>query len=129
MSLPNLIARTGESPEPDSDSRSWASVWHRLLNAESVLWSLAVAAMLVDVTLTVHGLQLGLAEMNPIARRAIESASVLGLYALKLLTLGVSVCCRPLLPDRHTALIPFALLLPSFSAVLINTTLIAIVVV
>ena len=83
--------------------------------------------MLVDVTLTIHGLQLGLKEMNPIGRAAIESAGVLGLYALKAVALGMGVCCALLVPDRYTAVIPLGLAIPSVFAVIVNSVLIAVV--
>jgi hypothetical protein len=85
--------------------------------------------MLVDVTLTVHGLTLGLAELNPVANAAIDALGVLGLYALKLLALGVGLCCRVVVPDRYGVLVPLGLGLPSALAVAINATVIASVVV
>lgn len=131
MSLLDRIAQAVDATAPSGAFlvHNPTGVWHRMSGAEPILWSLTVAAMFSDVTLTAIGLQLGLAELNPIARHILEAASVLGLYALKLLALGIGVGCRPLLPDRHTAFIPLALLLPSLGAVLINTTLIAVVVV
>lgn len=104
---------------------------HRLSRVQSwerELWFLAIIAMMVDVTLTVHGLQLGLQELNPVARRFLEAAGVLGLYFLKLFALSVGVCGRFLLPTRHRWLVPLALAIPSGIAVLINATLIAYVV-
>lgn len=83
--------------------------------------------MLVDVTLTVHGLQLGLRELNPVARAALDTAGVLGLYALKGVALALGVCCVTLIPSRYTPLVPLGLAIPSILAVIINTTVISIV--
>ena len=80
--------------------------------------------MLVDVTLTVHGLTLGLAEVNPVARVAIDTAGVLGLYALKVVALAVGGCCRLVVRDRYGAVIPVGLGLPSLAAVVVNTAVI-----
>ncbi len=92
---------------------------------ERELWFVAIAAMLVDVTLTVHGLQLGLRELNPVARSALDTAGAVGLYGLKAAAVGVALCCRPLLPARYQVIIPLALALPSVVAVGINATLIS----
>ena len=77
-------------------------------------------AMLVDVTLTVHGLAIGLVEINPFARRAIAVWGVLGLYGLKASALGVGAVCRLVIPDRYGPIVPFGLALPSFLAVVAN---------
>lgn len=126
MPLPNLGPGPPESGTP-TDGEHRVDFWHRLSSVESRLWALAVVAMLVDVTLTVHGLQLGLAEMNPVARRALETAGVLGLYVLKVVALGTGLFCQRLVPDRLSALVPLVLLLPSLVAVLVNATLISVV--
>jgi hypothetical protein len=131
MSLRNLLPgsvdanpRSGDDP-----SRFHSRFFEAILGAEKELWFVAVALMLVDVTLTVHGLQLGLREMNPVAKQALDAVGVLGLYGLKGTALAVGLCCRPLLPIRLYAIIPLALLLPSLLAVILNTLAIAIVVI
>jgi hypothetical protein len=91
---------------------------------ERDLWILVAAAMLVDVTLTVHGRQLGLVEANPIARHALGGFGVLGLYALKAVALGLGGCCRLVVGDRYGALVPIGLAVPTLTAVGINTLLI-----
>ncbi len=92
---------------------------------ERELWFVVFAAMLVDVTLTVHGLTLGLTELNPIARAAIDAAGVLGLYAIKVGALFVGGCCRLVVDDRYGVVVPVGLAVPSLAAVLINTVVIA----
>lgn len=95
---------------------------------ERELWLVVVLAMLADVPLTLYGLELGLTEMNPVARAAIERTGGLGLYFLEALALGMGVCCTLLIPDRYTALVPLGLALPSVVAVIINTVLITVIV-
>lgn len=128
MSLRNLLSGSVDAPteedRPDRHSRFLCA----LSGVERELWFVALAAMLVDVTLTVHGLQLGLEELNPVARTALDNAGVLGLYALKSGAVLVGVACRPLLPAHATGLVPLGLALPSLCAVFINTTLIALIV-
>lgn len=85
--------------------------------------------MVVDVTLTLHGLQLGLQETNPMGRFALDTVGAPGLYGIKMVALGIGVCGRQLLFDRFTAIVPLALLLPTVVAVAINSALIATVVV
>lgn len=91
---------------------------------ERDLWIIVAAAMLVDVTLTVHGRQLGLVEVNPIARHALGGFGVLGLYGLKAVALGLGGCCRLGLDDYYGALVPLGLAAPTLAAVCINSVLI-----
>ena len=125
MSLRQLLPGSADADSATSggDGRS-TSVVQWLTHTERELWYFVVAVMLVDVTLTVHGLQLGLEERNPIARRALDSAGVLGLYALKLMALVVGLCCRQLLPSRVATFVPLTLAIPSAIAVGINSALI-----
>lgn len=118
----NAAGEAADSP----DTRSG-----RLLQSaaavERDLWILVAAAMLVDVTLTVHGLQLGLVEVNPIARHALGSFGVLGLYGLKAVALGLGGFCRLCVGDRYGAIVPLGLAIPSLVAVCVNSVLIAFV--
>jgi len=91
---------------------------------ERELWLLVVVTMLADVPLTMYGLQLGLTEMNPVARTAIEVAGALGLYVLELVALSIGLGCTLLVPQRYTALVPLGLALPSVFAVVVNSLLI-----
>ncbi len=96
---------------------------------ERELWFLTLSAMLIDVTLTTHGLQLGLRELNPVARAALDSAGVVGLYGLKIVAVFLGVLCVWAIPDEYTAVVPLGLAIPSLIAVIINTVLISIVVI
>jgi len=91
---------------------------------ERELWLLVVVTMLADVPLTMYGLHLGLTEMNPVARTAIEVAGALGLYVLELVALSIGLGCTLLVPQRYTALVPLGLALPSVFAVVVNSLLI-----
>lgn len=112
----------------DNISRLSTAFWSWSSEAERELWILAIAAMFVDVTLTLHGLQLGLQEMNPIARYALATVGAPALYGMKLGALGIGVCGRHVIFDRFTPLVPIALVIPTLFAVGINLVLIATIV-
>ena len=127
MSLRETVL--GKSGSETARSR-WSSFCNRTIRLlgryERQLWLLTLGAMLVDVTLTVHGLQLGLRELNPLARAALDIAGVLGLYAMKGVALAIGVCCIRLIPSKYTPLVPFGLAIPSVFAVVNNTVVITI---
>jgi len=128
MPLRELLSRSVDPESPAGGGSRFPYLQRRLeslLNAERELWFLVIAFMLVDVTLTVHGLHLGFQEMNPAARHVMDIAGVLGLYGLKGIALSVGVCCRSLVPDRTNAMIPLLLALPSVFAVGVNAALLA----
>jgi hypothetical protein len=131
MPLRNLIRRSvlsgRQSDAPDSPDTRCGRLLESAATVERELWFLVVCLMLIDVTLTVHGRHLGLVEQNPVARRAIDAAGVLGLYGLKSAALGLGVCCRLAVRDRYGPVVPFGLAVPSLAAVCINATLIAVV--
>ena len=120
---------SGPSSPHDAADTPFARLLSVARSRERELWFVVVAAMLVDVTLTVHGLSIGLTEANPIARAAIDSAGVLGLYGLKAGALAVGGCCRLVVRDRYGFVVPVGLGLPSAAAVLINSAIIGMVVV
>lgn len=116
---------SGPSAQRDTPDSRIRRVLTAARARERELWFVVFAAMLVDVTLTVHGLTLGLTELNPIARAAIDAAGVLGLYALKAAALFVGGCCRLVVDDRYGVVVPVGLAVPSLAAVLVNTVVIA----
>jgi len=126
MPLRDAIARLTPPPTDTDDSPDTRR--SRLLRSaaahERDLWILVAAAMLVDVTLTVHGRQLGLIEVNPIARHALAGFGVLGLYGLKLVALGLGGCCRLGVGDRYGPVVPLGLAVPSLIAVCVNSAVI-----
>lgn len=99
-----------------------------VLDSERELWIVVVAAMLADVPLTIYGLRVGLTELNPIARSAIEIAGGFGLYALEVIAIIMGVCCTQVVPERYVALVPLGLAIPSVCAVLVNAMLISLTV-
>jgi hypothetical protein len=91
---------------------------------EQELWVLTLLAMVLDVTLTVQGLRLGLQELNPVARTALDQAGAFGLYGLKSVAVLLGICCVLMIPDRYTPFVPLGLALPSVVAVFINSIVI-----
>lgn len=124
MSLRQLISQSDDTDSASSggDGRHPVVLW--LQSVERDLWVLAVTVMLIDVTLTVHGLTLGLKEQNPVARWVLAGAGALGLYGLKASALLVGICCRALVPRFAAPFVPLVLAVPSAIAVCINATMI-----
>ncbi|OIB55778.1 DUF5658 family protein [Natrialba sp. SSL1] len=91
---------------------------------EYACWLLVALTFVGDITTTHVGLQLGLAESNPVGRAAIESAGIFGMVALKVFAVAVALACRPLLPASYRPIIPAGLTLPWLLAVGINTCMI-----
>lgn len=123
--IPRSSSRGPADTAPDSPATLRGQLRHAAVGYERALWHVAIAAMLVDVTLTVHGLELGLTEVNPVARHALGTFGVLGLYGLKGVALGLGGTCRLLVGRRYGALIPLGLAVPALAAVCINSILIA----
>lgn len=118
--------------ESASSNQTWSSLkpfWPNdgiqvLCQYEQELWILTLVAMILDVALTVQGLKLGLHELNPVARTALDQAGAFGLYGLKSIAVLLGVCCVLLLPDRYTPFVPLGLAFPSVVAVFINSIVI-----
>ena len=55
------------------------------------LWVLVAASLVGDIVTTFVGLQLGLAESNPVAREVIYGYGVAGMIGLKALAVGVAL--------------------------------------
>jgi len=121
MSLRELLDRPWTEADSGGPPSSRLSA---LAGAEREFWALTVVAMFFDVLLTLYGLRLGLAEINPVARSALDTAGPAGLYGLKLGAIAVGVICLPLLPSQHRVIIPVALALPSVCATVINALVI-----
>jgi len=113
---------TAGSPTPDS---SWGTELTRprypsVSRIEGVLWGFAVVAMVADLAATVHGLGLGLRELNPVARSLLDSAGLMGFVWLKAGAFGVAVACRSIVPDWLGAIVPAALGIPWMVAAVLN---------
>lgn len=106
------------------DASGWARLERPRLpspsRTEAALWGLAVVAMVADLVATVHGLGIGLRELNPVARWALELAGPMGFVWLKTAALGVAVACRSVTPDRVGAVVPAALAVPWSVAAALN---------
>ena len=87
---------------------------------ERALWLVVGLSLLGDVVTTFVGLQLGLAESNPIARTAIDGYGLLGMLGLKAFAVGVGLACRPLLPVAYRPVVPAGLALPWTIAAVLN---------
>lgn len=98
-----------------------------IIAPERELWVVAIVAMFGDVILTTYGLEIGLQEMNPAARGALDASGVFGLFGLKLWALTVGACCRPLLDNQYGGIVPLALAIPSVFAVCFNAALIVLI--
>lgn len=83
--------------------------------------------MLADVALTMYGLQIGLREMNPVARIALASSGVFGLLGLKLLAVLLGVTMWYLAPSRYAPIVPLGLATPTALAVVSNALLVSLV--
>lgn len=87
---------------------------------ERALWAVVALSLVGDVATTFLGLHLGMVEANPVARGAIEGHGLLGMLALKVVAVGVGLCCRPLLPAAYRSIVPAGLALPWLVAVVAN---------
>lgn len=133
MSLRNALrrrARPGPTSTPDGDQSGPRSrLARRLSGIERALWLVVLVGMAADVTLTHVGRQVGLVELNPVARDVLATDGVFGLVTLKCAALGFAASLRTLLPRQYTALVPLGLALPTVPAVISNAAVISITVV
>lgn len=86
---------------------------------ERTLWLAAIFALLADVHTTYVGLQLGLAEGNPVVRAAMDTIGFGGLVLVKVAALGCAVVLRSRYP-RHGLVIPLGLVVPWALAASLN---------
>lgn len=96
-----------------------------LLANETLLWILVVGALLIDLGLTLYGLELGFSEQNQLAARLLTWFGAAGVIALKLGALGLAVGLRQLLPVGYRGLVPLALAIPWWVGALSNAVNIA----
>lgn len=89
---------------------------------ESMLWTVAVAGMLLDVGLTAYGLGMGLTEVNPLGRIAVSTFGTGGLLLAKLPVVAIAVVGWRFVPDGERWAVPLGLAIPWGLAVLLNTS-------
>ncbi|USZ73357.1 DUF5658 family protein [Natronosalvus halobius] len=92
---------------------------------ETILWLVVAVSLVGDVVTTFVGLQLGLAESNPVARGVIDNWGLLGMLALKAGAVAIALACRTVLERAYRPIIPAALALPWVMAVVLNVYLIS----
>jgi len=93
----------------------------------SWLWVVAVATLLLDGTLTVYGLRLGLTEVNPVAASLIADVGIVPTLALlKGMALGVAVAGWVVMPEDYRGLVPAGLALPWACASVVNCVAVAV---
>lgn len=92
----------------------------RCWSAESALWAVAVAVMLLDVGLTEYGLSMGLSEVNPIGRMALAAFGSTGLLLAKLPVFALALVGWWALPAAERWVVPLGLAMPWSAAVVLN---------
>ena len=93
---------------------------------ESSLWAVALVAMLLDVVSTDYGLAMGLSEVNPLGRMALDAFGSVGLFLAKLPVLVLATVGWWLLPETERWAVPLGLAVPWGTAVALNLSVTAI---
>lgn len=126
MSLRDTLrARAPPARDTDDSRRARGRAGESRVTVEAVLWIVVVAGMAADVALTLVGRQVGLVEVNPIARDALRLVGGVGLLGMKGGALALGVALRSLLPPAYTAVVPLGLAVPTIPAVVHNAVLVA----
>ncbi|KZN23820.1 hypothetical protein A4G99_13305 [Haladaptatus sp. R4] len=97
--------------------------WFDFGDVERLLWAVVLHALVGDLVTTYVGLQVGLAESNPVARGALGRFGFLSLVGLKTFALAVGFVCRTLVPRQYVTLVPAGLAFPWVFAVVVNLSL------
>jgi len=112
-------------PKTNVEQRSISDGFLRLTRLfEPELWALLFVMMVLDVILTIYGLQLGLVEGNPIARAAIDRFGAFGLVSLKGLSIAIAIVGWARVERRFRGLVPLGISLVWGFAVAVNALLI-----
>lgn len=110
-------------PPSKSEGEAAVGAWlqrHSVSRTEQLLWVVVVLALVADAVLTVYGLSVGLKELNPVARVAIERMGVFGIVSLKGFAVGLALVGRWVTPDSHGVLVPATLAVPWVVASVLN---------
>lgn len=80
---------------------------------ERTLWVAVAVTYVLDIALTAHGLSVGFAEGNPVARAAMGAVGPLtAMVALKTAVVGIAVVFARVAPPDGRPLIPLAVATP-----------------
>lgn len=90
----------------------------------SLYWHLVVVALIADISLTMYGRQLGLIELNPLARTVIETYGYGAMVPMKTIVVMIAVAAWTVLPKNQRWLAPLSVAIPWTAASLINLGLI-----
>jgi hypothetical protein len=93
---------------------------------EHLLWLLVIATLVLDVATTTYGLQRGLSEANPLARRLFAQIGPLGaMLVLKGVVLAIGLVAWFSLPSRYRGFVPLGVALPWGVAGMFNLAMLA----
>lgn len=90
----------------------------------ALYWQLVVVALLADISLTIYGRRLGLIELNPLARTAIETYGNGAMVPMKAIVVMIALAAWSSLPKSQRWLVPLSVAIPWTAASLINLGLI-----
>lgn len=76
----------------------------RMTRTHAVLWAAILASTVVDILLTMAGLELGLQEGNPVVRAMVSRFGLAGLWVVKYLAMLWLVAGWALLTDRNASI-------------------------
>ena len=111
-----------EVPPGESEGEAVATWLERysVSRTEQLLWVVVLMALVADAALTLYGLSIGLQELNPVARFAIDTMGVFGIVSLKGGAVGLALMGRWVTPDSHAVLVPATLAVPWVVASMVN---------
>ncbi|WP_139173340.1 DUF5658 family protein [Halogranum gelatinilyticum] len=114
-------------PAARTTTIGWLSKASELATAhQATLWVLAVVALVLDIVTTTYGLQVGLAEMNPVVNYLLPMLGLAGTFTLlKGLAMLVGLLAWWAMPKPHRGIVPLGLVLLWGVAVTSNSLLLA----
>ena len=93
---------------------------------EHWLWLLVMVTLALDVATTTYGLQRGLSEANPLARRMFAQFGPLtSMLTLKGAVLAIGIAAWFVLPNRYRGFVPLGVAVPWAAAGVFNLAVLA----
>ena len=90
------------------------------------LWLLVMVTLALDIATTTYGLQRGLAEANPLARRLFaQFGPLVAMLTLKGAVLAIGIAAWIVLPNRYRGFVPLGVALPWAAAGVFNLAVLA----